>query len=177
MSLRTPSSKLRARKHTKIDLIPILDSVFIFIFFLLMSTQFVKVYEIGSNVPIISNTPPPKNLKKPLALTVRITDQGFTLLQGVPANVYKTIKKLPNGEYDFNSLHDHMIEMKKSHLDEETVVLEPTGDIDYDQIVRVMDACRTLKNTDESIYTKDKNGLDVKVKNLFHNIMFGNLTS
>jgi hypothetical protein len=40
----------KIKKPEKLNLVPILDSVFIFIFFLLMSAQFVDVYEIGSSV-------------------------------------------------------------------------------------------------------------------------------
>lgn len=177
MRYRVPSSRLKARKGERLNLIPILDAVFIFIFFLLMSAQFIKIYEIGSDVPIVSSSPPPKNQKKPLALTLRIHGKGFTLYRGVPSAPYKSIDKLPSGDYDLNALHDHLVEMKKNYTHEQTIVFEPTIDLEYKNIVEIMDAVRMLKKTDESIYGKDKDGLDVKINTLFNKILFGNLMS
>ena len=177
MSYRTPTSRLKSRKGERLNLIPILDAVFIFIFFLLMSAQFIKIYEIGSDVPIISSAPPPKEQKKPLALTLKVHSKGFTLYRGVPSSAYKSIGKLPSGEYDLNSLHDHLVEMKKNFTHEKSIVLEPVINLDYKTIVDIMDAVRMLKHTDDAIYTKDADGLDVKINTLFHKILFGNLMS
>ena len=41
------------KKPEKPNLIPIMDAVFIFIFFLLMSAQFIDLFEIGSSVPMV----------------------------------------------------------------------------------------------------------------------------
>ena len=65
MSYRTPTSRRTKKKKQGLNLIPILDAIFILIFFLLMSAQFVKIYEIGSDVPIVSDQEPPKDKKKP----------------------------------------------------------------------------------------------------------------
>ena len=177
MRYRTPSSRLSSKKEQRLNLIPILDAVFIFIFFLLMSAQFIKIYEIGSDVPIVSNSPPPKNQKKPLALTLKVHSKGFTLYRGVPSSAYKSIPKLSTGDYDLTTLHDHLVTMKKNYTHETSIVLEPVVNIDYKIIVDIMDAVRMLKRTDDAIYTKDKDGLDMKINTLFHNILFGNLMS
>ena len=56
--LRAPSRRKRKEPVKRLNLIPILDAVFIFIFFLLMSANFIKIYEVQSDVPIVSTTPP-----------------------------------------------------------------------------------------------------------------------
>jgi len=40
-----------------------------------------------------------------------------------------------------------------------------------------MDSVRLLEKTDEAIFRKDKDGMDVKVQTLFSNILFSNLMS
>lgn len=175
MRFRTPSSRLKAKKTERLNLIPILDAVFIFIFFLLMSAQFIKIYEIGSDIPIISDSPPPKNQKKPLALTLEIKNSGFTLYKGVPSQAFKSINKLASGDYDLNSLHDFLVQVKKSHSDESVIVFEPKVDLNYEVLIQIMDAVRMFRKTDDSIYIKDKEGMDTKLDTLFHKIMFGNL--
>ena len=176
MSYKTPTRRKAKKQPEGINLIPILDAVFIFIFFLLMSTQFVKIFDISSDIPIISNQQPPKKKDKPLALTVAIKEKGFTITTGVPARIVANIKKL-SGEYDLTTLHDFLITLKKSNLKEEDVILEPTADISYDEMIKIMDAVRLLKNTDDTLFKKDKDGIDVQIKTLFSKIIFGNLMS
>lgn len=176
MAYRTPTSRKAKKKQEGLNLIPILDAVFIFIFFLLMSTQFVKIFEIGSDIPIVSNQEPPKSKKKPLALTVAIKKRGFVVSTGIPSKVVSSIKKL-NGEYDIDTLHNFLVKLKQGNLNEEDVVLEPTTDITYDEMIRIMDAVRLLKNTDDALFKKDKDGVDVQIKTLFSKIIFGNLMS
>ena len=59
---RVPSRRKTKKQMAKPNLIPILDAVFIFIFFLLMSANFIKIFEISSDVPIVSTVEPPKSL-------------------------------------------------------------------------------------------------------------------
>ncbi len=174
---RIPSAKRRKKKNERLNLIPILDAVFIFIFFLLMSAQFLKVFEIHSDVPIISSEPPPENQKKPLALTMTITASTLTLMAGVPSRVIKSFGKTADGKYDFVALHDYLINLKKKHLSEETIILEPKVDLKYEELIEIMDTIRMLHKTDESLYRKNKNGLEEKINTLFNNIVFGNLMS
>jgi biopolymer transport protein ExbD len=176
MSYKLPSRRLRKRNDDKLNLIPILDSVFIFIFFLLMSAQFVKIFEISSDIPIISNSPPPKELKPPLALTLRIEKDNLILLSGVPSQVIKQIP-MNNKSYDLVTLHQEIINIKKRYLEEDTIVLEPSKEVSYEDIVKIMDEVRTLRKSDESLYTKDKQGNDSKIETLFDKILFGNLMS
>ena len=177
MGYKTPTSRKSRKKNEKLNLIPILDAVFIFIFFLLMSTQFIKVFEIGSDVPIISNTPPPKNEKKPLALTLRIESKRLVVSTGIPSKTVSVVGKLDEKEYDLEKLHSFLIDLKKKNLKEEVIVLEPVVDLTYEDIVKIMDAVRMFKNTDEAVYRKNKEGIDEKLKTLFSKIIFGNLMS
>ncbi len=177
MSYRKPTNRHKKKKDQELNLVPILDAVFILIFFLLMSAQFVKIYEIGSDVPIVSNSEPPKNKKKPLALTVSITKRGFSLFTGVPSRRIRTISKTQDGQYDLPKLHDYLVSIKKRNLSEETIVLEPIVDLTYEEIVKIMDEIRILKKTDDALFRKDKDGLDIQLKTLFSKIMFGNLMS
>lgn len=178
MSYKTPTSRKRNKKKDQgLNLVPILDAVFILIFFLLMSAQFVKIFEINSDVPIVSNSEPPKDKKKPLALTVAITKRGFNLSTGVPSKQVKTIRKTKDGNYDLVALHDYLVKLKKRHLKEETIILEPIADLTYEEIVKIMDEVRLMKKTDDSVFIKDKDGVDVQLKTLFSKIMFGNLMS
>ena len=174
--LRAPSRRKRKEPVKRLNLIPILDAVFIFIFFLLMSANFIKIYEVQSDVPIVSTKSPPSK-KEPLALTVKVTSSGLNLYTGVPSKFIKKIKKTPEGEYNLEALHDFMVNLKKSHANERSLVLEPIIDINYETIVKIMDSVRMYRNTDEKAWYKDKTGVDVQAKTLFDQIVFGNIRS
>ena len=87
----------KLNKMPKLNLIPILDAIFIFIFFLLMSAQFLDIYEIGSDAPITTTLTQPKPDKEPLNLTLEISNQDVVVKTGVDGNVYKKI----NGVFSY----------------------------------------------------------------------------
>lgn len=173
---RSPSRRKTRKEVQKPNLIPILDAVFIFIFFLLMSANFVKIYEIPSDVPIISDAEPPKN-QVPLALTLRINASDIEVITGVPARLFTRVGKSADGFYDLEKLHEVLIGLKSKHLKEETAIFEPVVDLSYEDIIKIMDATRELRNTDPALFAKDKDGIDVRLKALFPKIVFGNIQS
>lgn len=175
--MKLPSSRRKKRPEEKLNLVPIMDSVFIFIFFLLMSAQFLHVMEIGSPVPIISDQEPPKKEKDPLALQLMIQPQELVLTKGLNKQIVGRYTRTVDGGYELDKLHAQLVEIKKNEIEEETIILQPEWDLAYEEIVKIMDAVRILNKTDEAIFMKDKDGLDVKVKTLFSKIIFGNLMS
>lgn len=175
--LRVPTSRKRKRPEEKLNLVPIMDSVFIFIFFLLMSASFLKIFEIGSPIPIISDKEPPKQTKDPLALALTLETNQLILLRGVPQREIQRFKRLPDGTFDYEAIHSSLIEIKKKHVDEDSIIFEPVGDLTYEEIIKVMDAVRMLKRTDETIMKPNSEGIDEPLKNLFDKIIFSNLMS
>lgn len=134
------------------------------------------MFEISSDVPIISNAEP-DDKKPPFALTLQISNNSLVVQRGVPARTIATFGKNADGTYQTEDLRRFMINLKRQFTSENTIIFEPIIDISYEELVRIMDAVRTLKNTDEAIYQKDKNGIDVRIKALFDNIIFGNIQS
>lgn len=175
--LRMPSSRAKKSPPPKLNLNSVLDGVFIIIFFLLMSVNFIHIYEINSDVPILSSAPPPKDEKIPLTLTLKIEESGITILTGVDPKIYKKISNMEDGSYDVVQLHDVLVEIKKNHPTEETAILEPNQEITYEQLVKIIDSVILLTETDDMITTKSSEGLEITVKKLFPQIIFANTMS
>lgn len=134
---------MRAKKKkgiAKINVIPILDAVFIFIFFLLMSAQFVEIYEIGSDAPQIS-TIKQDSKKDPLNLMLKITKETITVTTGVNEKKYSTVKWKADG-YDVGKLKQVLSEIKDKNISETSIIFRPAKDVPYKEIVKVMDAVR-----------------------------------
>jgi biopolymer transport protein ExbD len=175
--LKVPSSRKRKKPEEKLNLIPIMDSIFIFIFFLLMSATFLKINEVGSDVPIISDSEPPKNEKDPLALTLVIETNEIILSKGIPSRPVQKFQRQADGLFNYEELHSVLIAIKKEHVKENSIIFEPVGDLTYEEIVKIMDAVRKMNKTDEAIYMPNKEGVDEKLKELFSKIVFSNLMS
>ena len=175
--LRVPTSRKRKKPDEKLNLVPIMDSIFIFIFFLLMSASFLKIYEIGSPIPIISDQEQPKDDKVPLALTMRLEQNQILLLTGVPSKEIKSFQRQADGSFNYDEIHKVLIDIKKQNLNEDSIIFEPIGDLTYEEIVKVMDAVRMLNKLDEAIFKPNREGIDEKIKNLFDKIIFSNLMS
>ena len=172
----TPSRKRKKIKVPAPNLIPILDAVFIFIFFLLVSANYIKIFEIKSDIPIISNREQEKSKEKPLALSLKILSTKIEIHSGIPSKLVQIIDR--NGSsYNLNIVHDFLVKMKKKHKDERTIILEPMVNLTYEKIIEIMDTVRLLNKTDPAFYKKDKDGFDIKVEELFDNIIFGNIQS
>jgi len=148
----------RNKKVTVLNLVPILDAVFIFIFFLLVSTNFLSLTQIETQVPIISENLEDSD-KDPLGLTLLISKTGIEVLTGVDGRVIKEIKKSSDG-HDLLSLQETLISLKANHGDETTAILEPSKDVNYLELIKIMDATR-INAQDQS--------------ELFGNILFGNI--
>lgn len=175
--LKVPSSRKRRKPAEKLNLVPIMDAIFIFIFFLLMSATFLKIYEVGSDVPIVSDAEPPKDQKDPLALSLKIETNEIVLSRGVPSRAVQSFKRQADGSFNLDELHGVLIDFKKKYISENTIILEPVGDLTYDDIVKIMDSVRKLDKTDEAIYKPNKDGVDERLKELFSKIIFSNLMS
>ena len=174
---RKPSRKLKSKVTEKPNIIPILDAVFIFIFFLLMSANFNKVYEIKSDVPMISDQQPPPKVKKSLNLTLKIYQTKISLYKGINEKRFFSVGKNADGEYDLYKLREELIKVKTKNTKEDTIVFMPKANISYEILIKIMDTVRDLKDSDPEIWKKDKNGMDKKITSLFNNIIFGDTQS
>lgn len=172
---RLPSRRRRTKLTVeKVNLVPMMDAIFNFIFFLLITSSFISIFQISSPLPILSSKELPKD-NKPLALTLSIDASKVTVRTGVPSRVVKTFAK--EGEsYPWDEIHLFLIDLKKQYPKEDTAIIEPDNSVAYSDIVTLMDAIRIMKSSDESLYGKDEAGVPVKLRLLFSTVIFGNIT-
>lgn len=122
---------MKKNKIPKLNLIPIMDAVFIFIFYLLMSAQFIDIYEVGSDVARSMASVPDK--KKPLNLTLRIGSQKIDIMTGVPGTLYKSVK------LDGPELSSVLSQIKAQHPNEKTAIIIPANDLKYKDLIVALD--------------------------------------
>ena len=153
-------------KTQKLNLIPILDAIFIFIFFLLMSAQFIDIYQIGSDAPITSTTNQ-KMEKPPLNLTIVLKGEKISIMTGLDEKLYKSYSLS-----QLDELNTALIELKKQNPSERSAILKPAHNFQYKKIVKVIDHTREIIQPNVYITAVDKENKKFASKQLFDKIIF-----
>lgn len=159
-------ARRKLNKAPKLNLIPILDAIFIFIFFLLMSAQFIDIYEIGSDAPITTSSEnhPEKN---PLNLTIELSKNKIVIKKGIDGIIHKTIQIKNLTEYN-KSLQ----ELKKQYPKENSAILKPARNFKYENIVKVIDQTREVTQKNVFVTAVDDKNRKYPSKVLFDKIIF-----
>ena len=169
---KKPSKRKKKVIPGKPNLTPLLDAIFIFIFFLLFSSDLKQIFEIPIDVPIISESDNKDSEDEPLGLTLQLKKSSLTLLSGSPLKKIKDIKNKEGNEYDLEELHKTLISIKKENKKEKTIIIDPLFNLEYENLIKILDNIRYFRNTDESIYINDKENGEIKIKELFNKIIF-----
>ncbi len=154
---------LRKRKldHIKkVNVIPILDAVFIFIFFLLMSAQFIELYEIHTKKPLIeevSDSSPGASAKSK-NFRLKIYEDKIHITEGMSE---KLLSSFDWSEESFEKFKEYLLGLKQTHREENSIIVKPNPQVDFKKIIQVIDVAQQYV---------DLNGS--KKEKLFRNIAF-----
>jgi len=160
---------MKKRKIPKLNLIPIMDAVFIFIFFLLLSAQFLDIHEIIAEAPAVATFNEQINKKEPLNLVIEISKGEILVKTGLDAKLFK---KIENGERGLDQLYIAMIDLKSKNIEENSVIIRPKKSLPYTQIVTIMEMVRRVRTEKEEITGTGSKGQIIKSKTLFDKIIF-----
>lgn len=137
----------KIKKPEKLNLVPILDSVFIFIFFLLMSAQFVDVYEIGSSVPMTKEAKEEKQEKDPLNLTLEISKEQIVVKTGLRSQVSRTFASENKEE-----MKKYLTELKRLNPKENTIILKADPKLPFHNLIAVIDSTQPTKESKDHLF-------------------------
>lgn len=164
----------RGKKIERLNLTPILDAIFIFIFFLLMSAQFIDIHQIGSDAPAIATVSEDnKDKEPPLNLTLDIRADEILVTTGLDNRVYKKIKlQEKEGKLELAELTKTLVQIKTKHIDEKSVILKPSQEFKYQKLVQIMDAVKKLGKNQGVVSGTNKKGSKIQTDTLFDQIIF-----
>ena len=174
---KTPSRRKKKNVLVRPNLTSLLDAIFIFIFFLLFSSDLKSLFEIPVDIPILSEKEAPPSKKVPLGLTLKINNSSLDLYSGTPLKIIKSIKSEEKNKFNTEELHKTLVQIKKENKTEKSIIINPIIDIPYEGLIKILDNIRYFRNTDESIFIKDPINGDVRIKELFNKIIFENIKS
>lgn len=147
----------KLKKIEKLNLVPIMDSVFIFIFFLLMSAQFVDVYEIGSSVPMTRELKDDQQDKDPLNLTVEVTKNQVVIKTGLKNPVSRTFASEQKKE-----IREYLTDLKRKNPKENTMILRADPKLSFQNLVTVIDSTQAAPDDKNKLFEQivfDNNGV------------------
>ncbi len=176
--LSRPSLRRRTENGDIIlNLVPILDAMVTLIAFLLYTMSFLALVSIETPFPEASKEVNQELIeKKPLQLTLTVRENELELWSPFEKIEKQTLPFTEPGKPDTAALHSALIEIKKAHPDETKIVFAPNAGVNYDTLINLMDASRTLDPTDPPLFkTNAETGTDEAIKTLFPEIIFGNL--
>ena len=142
-SLMQSTYASRMRKPAELMLVPMIDIFTVLVTFLLMTAVFARITVLNLDLDVASadnSTPSEPEFR----LEVIVRKESLELTNGTV-----TIATIPNvdGGYDLKTLSEAAVSLKRDYpqTDNASVLLEP--DVEYDSLVQVMDAIRTVEAT------------------------------
>lgn len=163
----------------ELDLAPLLAVMVKLVPVLLLSSAFVQMMIIETELPQIvqeaikKQEADPGAAKISVAVTkadgvkITLTENGQAQIEVVGLNQEKNI--------DYPALHAKFVELKKSHPAIFKIDIQPDGDVAYKDLVKVMDEARKAREKNVKFPVKDeKTGKESTTEYMFPEIAFGN---
>ena len=130
----------RANEPAELDMTTFLNLMVVLVPFLLITAVFSRITIVELSLPSSAGGPAPTDPSFRMEVIVR--GEGLELSNGT--SVIATIPKRDD-EYDLEALSNMVMSLKRDHPNEDgaSVLLEPN--IEYDHLIQVMDAVRSVE--------------------------------
>ncbi|MBC7467416.1 MAG: biopolymer transporter ExbD [Bdellovibrio sp.] len=179
---------MRARKKIKInhnsefelDLAPLLAVMVKLVPVLLVSSAFVQMMIIETDLPQVVQQAIEEQKKDPKPTSVAVemskkTGIKIVITEGEKQTI-ETVSLNAKQEYDLPNIQAKFQEVKKAHPEVFKIEMNPDADVPYKDVVQVMDEARKSRNNDIKFPIKDqKTGVDTTTLYMFPEVVFGNM--
>lgn len=163
----------------ELDLAPLLAVMVKLVPVLLVSSAFVQMMIIETELPQVVQDAVKKQEADPNAASISVAvtkDEGvkITLTEKGQAHV-EVVGLGQDKQIDYPTLHAKFVALKKSHPAIFKIDMQPAADVAYKDIVKVMDEARKAREKDLRFPVKDeKSGKETTTEYMFPEIVFGN---
>lgn len=130
----------KSKKLPKAELVPVLDAMFIMIFFILATAEFLKISEIGSDLPVMKLSMDDNPEKKKLILKMQLSPNEIVLINDVDKT--RMFSSSMSDLNIFTLLNDKIKSIKNDFPQEERITVSSDPSIKYDIVIKALDAVR-----------------------------------
>lgn len=163
----------------ELDLAPLLAVMVKLVPVLLVSSAFVQMMVIESQLPQVVSEAIQKQDQNPTATNIALEVDGKDGMRIIVTNKgQEKVETVPmvNGAFDFKGLHSKLVEIKKANPDTFKIELYPDAQVPYREIVKIMDEARQAHDQSVKFPVFDtKQGKQVETNYMFPEIVFANM--
>ena len=156
--------KIKNKEIERLNLIPILDAIFIFIFFLLLSTEFVHLGEIAIKLDQLKKEKGQNNykVKDRIVLNLFLGKDRVTLKAFFNGKEQRNVYKIDNKLIYLKKLRKKLILIKGKMSGERRIKVWPGDEVSYQDVLRLIENIK--------FYYKGSKKIE-----LFRHVTLGNL--
>lgn len=176
---------MRSRKYMthdttgefELDLAPLLAVMVKLVPVLLVSSAFVQMMVIETDLPQVVKEAVQKNDEKPTAKITMEADGKSGLRIVVTENNKDTEAVIPmkDGGFDYPAIHRRLVDIKRGHPEVFKVDLRPAAGVAYGDIVKMMDEARRARDSAVTFPVKDQTtGEETQTPYMFPEVVFSN---
>lgn len=164
----------------ELDLAPLLAVMVKLVPVLLLSSSFVPINVVESDLPQVVKEVIERNLaedKDKVAIQLEINKKtGFRILIDKKGDQQVHDIPLKNNQYDLDSLHQAFIKIKKQYPTVFKLELTPDSNVSYKDVVRAMDQARKVHDKSVRFPVLDKKtNKEVMTEFMFPDVVFTNM--
>ena len=176
---RAKKIKIDHNSEFELDLAPLLAVMVKLVPVLLVSSAFIQVMVIETELPQVVAEAIQRQEKQEtptvVALEVNAKEGIHITVSAKGEDKTETLPLLANGTFDFANLHSKLVQIKKTHPEVFKIELSPDDGIPYKEIVKIMDEARQAHdNTVKFPVFDTKQGKNVETNYMFPEIIFAN---
>lgn len=175
------AKKLKINHHSEfeLDLAPLLAVMVKLVPVLLVSSAFVQMMVIETELPQVVNEAIQKQDQDQTPTNIALEvdgKEGFHIVVTVKGQDQIESVPLKNGSFDLETLHQKLIAVKKLHPEIFKLELNPEAHVPYKEIVKIMDEVRQAHDPSVKFPVFDsKQGKNVETPYMFPEIIFSNM--
>lgn len=172
--------KINHNSEFELDLAPLLAVMVKLVPVLLVSSAFVQMMIVETELPQVVQQAIQEQDKNPKAAQVSIElskKEGvrFVITENEKQKI-EVVALNSKQEFDLPAVHAKFQELKKGHPEIFKIELNPDADISYKEVVRIMDEARRSRSNDLRFPVKDaKTGKETTTDYMFPEVVFTNM--
>ena len=176
---RMKKIKINHNSEFELDLAPLLAVMVKLVPVLLVSSAFVQMMVIESELPLVVNEAIQRQEQQPTVTNVAVevdAKEGFHIVITEKGKEVVETVPMKDGAFDYPTLHQKLIAVKKAHPEVFKIELNPDGKVSYNEVVKVMDEARQARDNKIKFPVYDtKLGKEVETNYMFPEIIFANM--
>lgn len=171
--------KIDYHSEFELDLAPLLAVMVKLVPVLLVSSAFIQVMIIETELPqVVTQAIAKQNQEHKKTISLEVSHkEGVKIIVETDGKSSENLVPLKEGNFDFPGIHSKLVEVKKANPEVFQIDLIPENDVAYKDIVKIMDESRKARDFNLKFPVFDeKKGQQVETNYMFPEIIFVNIT-